>query len=64
MYVNGQHVSLENKISLSEFLKRESYDTERIAVEKNGNIVPRKTFDTEMISDSDKIEVVNFVGGG
>ena len=64
MYLNGKQLSLENDISLGDFLKRENYDAQRVAVEKNGSIVPRKSFDTEMLSDKDKIEVVHFVGGG
>jgi thiamine biosynthesis protein ThiS len=64
MYVNGEKINLQEKISLSEFLKRQAYDARRVAVEKNGDIVPQKNFDTEMLDDSDKIEIVHFVGGG
>jgi thiamine biosynthesis protein ThiS len=64
MTVNGQAIPLQNAVSLSEFLKREGYDARKVAVEKNGSIVPRKDFDTEMLADADKLEVVHFVGGG
>ena len=64
MYVNGKQISLKNKISLSEFLTIEKYDLLRIAVEKNGNIVPKKNYDTEMLCKNDKLEIVHFVGGG
>jgi len=64
MYVNGRRIVVQNKISLSEFLKNHGYDAQRVAVEKNGNIVPKKSFETEMLADGDKLEIVCFVGGG
>jgi len=64
MYVNGQQITIQNEISINEFLKKEGYDTQKVAVEKNGDIIPRKFFKTEMISDKDKLEIVCFVGGG
>jgi len=64
MHVNGQQITVKNKISLNEFLKKEGYDTQRVAVEKNGIIIPKKSFETEMLSDNDKLEIVCFVGGG
>ena len=64
MYVNGQELSVEGEISLSEFLERQGYDAQRVAVEKNGIIVPKKSFAAERLSDSDKLEIVSFIGGG
>ena len=64
MLVNGRQVAAENEVLLGEFLKSEGYDAQRVAVEKNGKIVPKKLFETEMLGDADKIEIVSFVGGG
>jgi sulfur carrier protein len=36
----------------------------RIALERNGEIVPRSTFSTQHLSHRDKLEVVVAVGGG
>ena len=36
----------------------------RLAIEKNGEIVPRSQFDTVNVSDGDKLEIVGAVGGG
>jgi sulfur carrier protein len=38
--------------------------SDRIAVEHNGEIVPRSTWSTSQLSDNDRVEVVHFVGGG
>jgi sulfur carrier protein len=64
MHVNGVHITLKESITLSGFLLREGHDPERVAVEKNGKIVSRASFDTETVSDDDVIEIVCFVGGG
>jgi sulfur carrier protein len=36
----------------------------RLAIEKNGEIVPRSQFDATMLNDGDKLEIVGAVGGG
>ena len=36
----------------------------RIAIERNGEIVPRSTFASQQLADGDKLEVVVAVGGG
>ncbi len=64
MYVNGRQVTLSDEMSLQEFLLQEGYDVQKVAVEKNGDIVPKKSFGTEKVTDGDKLEVVCFVGGG
>ena len=50
--------------TLLELLEREGYDISRIAVEKNGEIITKSKYDTEILCDSDRIEIVSFVGGG
>jgi sulfur carrier protein len=36
----------------------------RLAIEKNGEIVPRSQFDSVNLQDGDKLEIVGAVGGG
>jgi thiamine biosynthesis protein ThiS len=38
--------------------------SDRIAVELNGEIVPRSTWNETGISTGDRLEIVHFVGGG
>ena len=64
MFVNGLQVTLDKSISISEFLKQEGYNVDRVALEKNHIIVPQKNFDTEHLTDDDRVEIVQFVGGG
>ena len=62
--VNGQAVSLEKPITVAEYLAQNQYRIERIAVEMNGEILPKKNYAAVTLKDEDKLEVVSFVGGG
>jgi len=64
MIVNGETVKLENPVTIKEYLTSNGYDCTKVAVEKNGDIVPKATFSEAMLYDEDTIEVVRFVGGG
>lgn len=64
MTMNGVEKEVSGKISLLELLRREGFQTERIAVEKNGEIIPKTAYEATWISETDKLEVVSFVGGG
>ena len=64
MKVNGEQIQLTKAITLEEFLKEQGYNIQRIAIERNDEIVPRENFSDVMLSDSDIIEVVHFMGGG
>jgi thiamine biosynthesis protein ThiS len=62
--VNGKDVGLKSKISIKDYLISQNYDVTKVAVELNGEIVPKVTFESIFLNDSDKIEIVCFVGGG
>ncbi|RNC29058.1 MAG: Sulfur carrier protein ThiS [Candidatus Dichloromethanomonas elyunquensis] len=64
MKVNGKTIVLENNLSLSGFLEENQYDARLIAVERNGEIVPRSTYGNVVLEDEDILEIVSFVGGG
>lgn len=64
MKVNGIPIFLEKNQSLYDFLKAQNYDMCKIAVERNGKIVPKATYKDVELYDEDTIEVVKFVGGG
>ena len=64
MKVNGETVTLTQPVSLKEFLESSGCTTKRIAVERNGEIVPKQTYDSVMLTEADTLEIVHFVGGG
>lgn len=61
--VNGTAFDLAGK-TLAEYLAATDYDVKRIAVEKNGEIVPKSQYGETVLQDEDIVEVVSFVGGG
>ncbi len=61
--INGNLVDAAGK-TISEYLQTTSYDQKRIAIEQNGEIVPKSQYDAVTIQEDDVIEVVSFVGGG
>lgn len=64
MKINGEVKSVEKEISLADFLTKEGYQVSRIAVERNGEIVPKGEYASVILSDADTLEIVSFVGGG
>ena len=64
MRVNGNLVELKESRTLYDYLLSQDYDLAVIAVERNGEIVPKTTYKEVLLQDEDTIEVVRFVGGG
>ena len=64
MRVNGKNIEVSTKISLDDFIRSNSYDSKRIAVELNGKIVSKNDYGSTFLTDSDMLEIVTFVGGG
>ena len=62
--INGITVVLTQPVSVQTYLLEHNYRLDRIAVELNGSILPKNSFDTTALTDSDVMEIVNFVGGG
>ena len=61
--VNGTALDIAGQI-LEGYLTGEGYDKKRIAVELNGEIVPKAQYGQTVLKDGDALEVVSFVGGG
>lgn len=62
--VNGRREPLDVDMTVGSLLARMALRDRRIAVERNGEIVPRSAFDQTMLHDGDRIEIVIAVGGG
>ena len=61
--INGKQTPAEGK-TLADYLTEAGYDLKRIAVELNGDIVPKATFAQVILKAGDVVEIVSFVGGG
>lgn len=62
--VNGEMLEVAEGTNVATFLKEHGYPDKMIAVECNGNIIPRSTWEEAILKDGDTVEVVRFVGGG
>mgnify|MGYP001132815198 CR=1 FL=1 len=63
VHINGKDEDVCG-MTIASYLAKEQYDSVRIAVEKNGEIVPKSQYDTVTLCDGDAVEIVRFVGGG
>lgn len=61
--INGELLDVAGK-SVAEYIATTQYDIKRIAVERNGDIVPKAQYAETILQDDDVLEVVGFVGGG
>ncbi|MBC3900492.1 sulfur carrier protein ThiS [Acetobacterium malicum] len=64
MRVNGKEMTLGNCQNLLQFLEVNQFDVATLAVARNGEIIPKPTYDTVVLCEEDTLEVVRFVGGG
>jgi sulfur carrier protein len=62
--VNGQVQRLEPGANIAQLLDTLELAGKRVAVEKNGEIVPRSRYADTHLADGDALEIVVAVGGG
>jgi thiamine biosynthesis protein ThiS len=62
--VNGQTQSVPAASTVGELLRGLPTVGMHVAVERNGELVPRECFDQQILRPADSIEVVTLVGGG
>ncbi len=67
LVVNGTEKTVETLgpgAAMTEFVATLGFRPDRVAVERNGDIVPRAEWPVCALAEGDKLEVVHFVGGG
>ena len=62
--VNGAAHRLEQPLEISALLQKLELAGKKIAVERNGEIVPRSAHASTVLADGDRLEIVVAVGGG
>ncbi len=62
--INGECIENIAGKTIAEYLTTSGYDIKRVAVELNGNILPKAQYDSTVLHDGDSVEIVSFVGGG
>jgi len=62
--VNGQSRQIDSSVNIARLLESMQLAGKRVAVERNGEIVPRSRYADTLVAEGDRIEVVVAVGGG
>jgi sulfur carrier protein len=62
--INGESRQLDSPLNCAELLARLELAGKRVALERNGEIVPRSRFGVERLAEGDRLEIVVAVGGG
>lgn len=62
--INGKTVSGAAGKSVSSYLSDQGYGSSSVAVECDGEVIPKKDYASRIIRDGEIIEIVSFVGGG
>ena len=64
IHINGEHRRIRDGLTLAELASELGFAPEKVAVERNLEVVPRSTLADVRIEDGDELEIVHFVGGG
>jgi thiazole synthase len=62
--VNGEHRRVPAGLTLAGLAGELGLNPEKVAVERNLEVVPRSTLASVLVEDGDELEIVHFVGGG
>jgi len=62
--VNGKRRQLPGQFTVAQLLAQIDVSGKRVAVERNGDIVPRSLHASTLLADGDRLEIVVAVGGG
>ncbi len=62
--LNGEEIVIDKGFSIKNLLERFALEPKKIAVEKNLEIVSRSKFESTLINEGDRIEIIHFIGGG
>lgn len=64
LIINGQPATVTEALRLPDLLALKGLNPERLAVELNGDIVPKSRYPEVVLQEQDTLELLSFVGGG
>ncbi len=62
--LNGEKFETETGANVSVLLQDLAINITNVAIELNGEILPKSQYEKTTLNPGDKIEIINFVGGG
>jgi sulfur carrier protein len=64
LFINGEPADLPQAMTVAALLEARKLTGKRVAVERNGEIVPKSQHNSVVVANGDHIEIVVAVGGG
>ena len=64
VFINGVAQDFKQPVSVADLVHKMGLGVKRVALERNGEIVPRSQFAQQLLDDGDRLEIVIAVGGG
>lgn len=64
IFINGTEKSFDAPLSLAQLVEQLGMKGDRVAVERNREIVSRGQWSGTQLQEGDHLEIVHFVGGG
>ena len=62
--LNGEKHALETGSNIVDLIEKLGLNMDKLAIERNLEIVPKSKFTMTIIEEGDKLEIVHFIGGG
>ena len=62
--VNGEEISIPEDSNIQDLVAELGFKNKRIAIEVNKAIIPKSKHKSYLLASSDRVEVINAVGGG
>ncbi len=62
--LNGKRIKIRNNFSIKDLIKKYKLEEKKVAIELNGTILPKPNYKTRKLKNKDRIEIVQFIGGG
>ena len=64
VFLNGKKIKVDNNLTAEQLLANMGYRDKRIAIEINGEVIPKSELSNKIIVENDKVEIIVAVGGG
>lgn len=62
--LNGESKHLSSPTTITQLISQLGVEASQVAVERNGEIVPKSVHAETMLAEGDRVELVRFIGGG
>ncbi len=62
--INGKKIKIHKSLNIKSLIKKYKLNEKKIAIEINGSILPKSRYSKKKLKANDKLEIVQFIGGG